>query len=137
MGPDTWKPASEGRTVVECSNRLTAGSRPRRRYPGPPMLSASSAISDPEAPSEVVEGERPGGARRVVDWFKTRGPRLRGLFAFLLYVASSILVFALPVIGDLGNRCVGSCLSDTYLYEWSFDWMHQAISTGARPRVRK
>ena len=97
------------------------------------MMSASSAISDPEAPSELVESDRPGGLTRVVRWFRTRGPRMRGLFAFLLYLGSSILVFALPVIGDLGNRCVGSCLPDTSLYEWSFNWMHHAISTGSDP----
>jgi hypothetical protein len=97
------------------------------------MFSVSSAISDPEAASEVVEGDRPSGVHRVADGFRSRGPRMRGLFAFLLYLASSILVFALPVIGDLGNRCVGSCLSDTSLYAWSYNWMHQAISTGADP----
>ncbi|HEV8088198.1 MAG TPA: hypothetical protein VGQ50_05960 [Actinomycetota bacterium] len=96
-------------------------------------MSASSAVSDPEAPSEVVESDRSGGGRRVVGWLRTRGPRMRGLFAFLLYLVCSILMFALPVIGDLGNRCVGSCLPDTSLYEWSFNWMHQAISTGADP----
>ena len=97
------------------------------------MMSASSAISDPEAPSETADGNRTGGLERVADWLRARGPRTRGLFAFLLYLISSILVFALPVIGDLGNRCVGSCLPDTSLYEWSFDWMHKALTTGVDP----
>jgi hypothetical protein len=98
------------------------------------MLSASSAISDPEAPSEIAEGDgRTGGLKRVGDWFRARGPRTRGLFAFLIYLISSILVFALPVMGDLGTRCVGSCLPDTSLYEWSFDWMHHALVTGVDP----
>src|SRR3954451_742708 len=97
------------------------------------MMSASSAISDPEAPSETADGDRTGGLKGVADWFRARGPRTRGLFAFLIYLVSSILVFALPVIGDLGNRCVGSCLPDTSLYEWSFDWMHQALTNGVDP----
>src|SRR3954465_13144097 len=97
------------------------------------MMSASSAISDPEAPSETADGDRTGGLKGGADWFRARGPRTRGLFAFLIYLVSSILVFALPVIGDLGNRCVGSCLPDTSLYEWSFDWMHQAATNRAAP----
>src|SRR6188472_595418 len=97
------------------------------------MLSASSAVSHTEAPPEVVEGDGSSGVRRVADRLRTRGPRTRGLLAFLLYLASSIMVFALPVMGDLSNRCVGSCLSDTSLYEWSFNWMHHAISTGSDP----
>jgi hypothetical protein len=97
------------------------------------MMSASSAISDPEAPSEVAVDGRTGLLKGVLDWFRDLGPRMRGLFAFLLYLCSSILVFALPVISDLGHRCVGACLSDTSLYEWSFNWMHQAVTTGVDP----
>jgi len=97
------------------------------------MMGASSAISDPEAPSEIAEGDRTGGLKRVPGWFRARGPRMRGLFAFLLYLGSSILVFALPVIGDLGHRCVGSCLPDTSLYDWSFSWMHHALTSGVDP----
>src|SRR3954471_42517 len=97
------------------------------------MMGASSAISDPEAPSEIAEGDRTGGLKRVPGWFRARGPRMRGLFAFLLYLGRSILVFALPVIGDLGHRCVGSCLPDTSLYDWSFSWMHHALTSGVDP----
>ena len=97
------------------------------------MMSASSAISDPEAPSDVVDDGRTSVATRVVEWFRRSGPRTRGLFAFVIFLGSSILVFALPVIGNLGHRCVGSCLPDTSLYEWSFDWMNHALRTGTDP----
>src|SRR4051812_6146257 len=133
MGPDTSRPARDGRTEVECSNRLTWGSAPAPQVSWAAMMSASSAISDPEAPSEVAADGRTGLLKRVRDWFRDLGPRVRGLFAFLLYLCSSILVFALPVISDLGHRCVGACLSDTSLYEWSFNWMHQAVTTGVDP----
>jgi hypothetical protein len=97
------------------------------------MMSASSAISDPEAPSDVVDDGRTSWAGRVVGWFRRSGPRTRGLFAFMIFLASSILVFALPVLWNLGHRCVGSCLPDTSLYQWSFDWMNHALRTGADP----
>ncbi|HEX3300307.1 MAG TPA: hypothetical protein VHW68_09360 [Actinomycetota bacterium] len=58
---------------------------------------------------------------------------VRGAIVFLLYTALSIAVFALPVIGHLGDRCVGSCLSDTNLYTWSFAWMSHAIHAGQDP----
>jgi hypothetical protein len=58
---------------------------------------------------------------------------MRGLAAFLLFAATSILVFGLPVMGDLAHRCVGSCLPDTSLYVWSFDWMAHALGNGLDP----
>src|SRR3954453_2821156 len=111
MGPNTSRPARDGRTEGECSNRLTWGSAPAPKVSWAAMMSASSAISDPEAPSEVAVDGRTGLLKGVLDWFRDLGPRMRGLFAFLLYLCSSILVFALPVISDLGHRCVGACLS--------------------------
>src|SRR3954453_15455248 len=133
MGPNTSRPARDGRTEGEGSNRLTWGSAPAPQVSWAAMMSASSAISDPEAPSEVAADGRTSLLKGVLDWFRDLGPRMRGLFAFLLYLCSSILVFALPVISDLGHRCVGACLSDTSLYEWSFNWMHQAVRTGGDP----
>lgn len=58
---------------------------------------------------------------------------VRGALVFLLYTATAIVVFALPVIGHLADRCVGSCLSDTDLYTWSFAWMSHAIHAGQNP----
>lgn len=76
--------------------------------------------ADPDPPQSWV------GA--VTGWFRRRGPVARGALALLLFTVASILVFALPVMGDLRNRCVGSCLGDTHLYMWSFEWMRYAIA---------
>jgi hypothetical protein len=64
----------------------------------------------------------------VADWFRRRGPVGRGALALLMFTCASILVFALPVMGDLRNRCVGSCVGDTSLYVWSFEWMRYALA---------
>ena len=57
----------------------------------------------------------------------------RGFGAFLLFLATSILVFALPVMPHLASRCVASCLSDTALYARSFDYMAHTVTAGFDP----
>jgi hypothetical protein len=57
----------------------------------------------------------------------------RAFGAFLLFLATSILVFALPVMPHLASRCVASCLSDTALYAWSFDYMAHVVTAGFDP----
>ena len=51
----------------------------------------------------------------------------------MLFLATSILVFALPVMPHLASRCVASCLSDTALYAWSFDYMAHVVTAGFDP----
>ena len=58
---------------------------------------------------------------------------MRALGAFLLFLATSIAVFALPVMPHLASRCVASCLSDTALYAWSFDYMAHVVRAGFDP----
>ena len=95
--------------------------------------------SDVGAPSDATDAEArsrvgPGSSlTAIAGWFGRRGPISRGFLAFALFGLASIVIFALPVITDLGHRCVGSCLSDTYLYVWSFEWMHHAVSNGMDP----
>jgi hypothetical protein len=98
------------------------------------MQSASRAVSDTDAPPTVVEPSDPRSLwARVADRCRAFGPYTRGLAAFLLYLLTSILVFGLPVMGDLAHRCVGSCLPDTNLYVWSFEWMNHALQTKLDP----
>jgi hypothetical protein len=98
------------------------------------MQSPGRAVSDTEAPPSVVEREDPRAVfTRIAEWCRARGPYSRGLFAFFLYALTSILVFGLPVMGDLAHRCAGSCLPDTALYVWSFDWMGHALQNHLDP----
>ncbi len=69
----------------------------------------------------------------VSSWTRARGPVTRAFGAFLLFVTTSIVVFALPVMPHLASRCVASCLSDTALYSWSFDYMAHVVTAGFDP----
>ena len=69
----------------------------------------------------------------VASWCRARGPVTRAFGAFLLSLAVSVLVFALPVMPHLASRCVASCLSDTALYAWSFDYMAHVVTSGFDP----
>ena len=98
------------------------------------MQSASRAVSDTDAPPVVTEEPDPRSVwTKIADRCRGLGPYSRGLAAFLLYLVTSILVFALPVMGDLAHRCVGSCLPDTNLYVWSFSWMDHALQAKLDP----
>jgi hypothetical protein len=93
----------------------------------------SRAVPDTEAPPAAVDRQEPRESVGIVGWCRARGPYARGFAAFLLYLLTSVLVFALPVMGDLASRCVGSCLPDTNLYVWSFAWMNHAIQAHIDP----
>jgi hypothetical protein len=93
----------------------------------------SRAVPDTEAPPAAVDRKEPRESVGIVAWSRARGPYTRGLAAFLLYMVTSILVFGLPVMGDLAHRCVGSCLPDTSLYVWSFEWMNHALGAKLDP----
>ena len=69
----------------------------------------------------------------ATSWCRARGPVTRAFGAFLLFLTTSILVFALPVMPHLASRCVASCLSDTALYAWSFDYMAHVVTAGFDP----
>jgi len=104
--------------------------------PEQPEGSGSSATDAPNDPSAVVvldDVEDAPARAGVVAWARARGPVARGGAAFVLYLLTSILVFALPVIGHLHSRCVGACVSDAKLYVWSFEWMRFAVAHGLDP----
>jgi uncharacterized membrane protein len=69
----------------------------------------------------------------ATSWCRARGPVARAFGAFLLFLTTSILVFAFPVMPHLASRCVASCLSDTALYAWSFDYMAHVVTAGFDP----
>ena len=69
----------------------------------------------------------------VSSWCRARGPVTRAFGAFLLFLVTSIAVFALPVMPHLASRCVGACLADTSLYAWSFDYMAHVVTSGFDP----
>ncbi len=69
----------------------------------------------------------------ATSWCRARGPVARAFGAFFLFLVTSILVFALPVMPHLASRCVASCLSDTALYAWSFDYMAHVVTAGFDP----
>jgi hypothetical protein len=93
----------------------------------------SRAVPDTEAPPAAVERPEPREPVGIVAWCRARGPYARGLAAFLLFLVTSILIFGLPVMGDLAHRCVGSCVPDTNLYVWSFEWMNHALQNHLDP----
>jgi hypothetical protein len=87
-------------------------------------------------PADATAAEAPATSSisaRVAGWCRARGGVVRGVVALALFTGLSILVFALPVMGALTTRCVGSCLADTNLYTWSFGWMDQALTNHLDP----
>jgi hypothetical protein len=93
------------------------------------MSSRAAAATDIEPRARGLKGITTGAVRVA----RSSNGTARGALVFLLYSAISIALFASPVIGHLGDRCVGSCLSDTNLYTWSFAWMSHAIHAGQDP----
>jgi hypothetical protein len=87
----------------------------------------------PDDAAAAEASDTPRVTTRVADWCKARGGAVRGLAALAMFTLLSILVFALPVIGDLSTRCVGSCLPDTNLYTWAFGWMDYSLANGLDP----
>jgi len=96
-------------------------------------MTAARAISAATVPSQAAADPTAKRTTSIARWCRSRGGVARGSFAFLLYTLLSIAVFALPVVGDLAHRCVGSCLSDTNLYTWSFAWMDHALRARTDP----
>jgi hypothetical protein len=91
-------------------------------------MSADAAVDDR---SRVQGAANPFTALAVRA--RSTGGVARGALAFLVYLGVSVAVFAGSTIGDLATRCVGSCLSDTNLYIWSFGWMDHAVTTRVDP----
>jgi hypothetical protein len=80
--------------------------------------------ADVSALGEVGSSERAPGVRH---------PARDGLLVFLVLLAFTVLLFALPVVPRLGNSCVGACVRDFRLYVWSMDWLSYAVSHGVDP----
>src|SRR5215213_2036755 len=99
---------------------------------------SASDVARPSASPEIehsVESSRGATARlrSTAAWFRRRGPVGRGALALLVFTVASIFVFALPVMADLRHRCVASCVADTHLYVWSFEWMRYAVAHTSDP----
>ena len=68
---------------------------------------------------------------RSTPWY--RRPALLALYAFLLYLLVSIVLWGLPIGMDLASRHVGMGGNDLRLYMWSFEWVPYAVSHGIDP----
>jgi hypothetical protein len=68
---------------------------------------------------------------RAAPWY--RRPALLALYAFLLYLFVSIVLWGLPIGLHLASRHVGMGGNDLRLYMWSFEWVPYAVSHGLDP----
>lgn len=94
----------------------------RRRYDAP--VSEVELASEPAAASERQPFvERLRGAR----------PSLKGLAAFLLYLALACVIYLPPIGAAIGTRYVGDGWADARLYRWALAWTPWAMLHGHSP----
>ncbi len=84
-------------------------------------------------PDASLRRTRPAG--RVID-----RPGVQTLAALLLYLATSVLFFGIPVLRDirhsyvgLGHRELGTGFTDPSVYMWSLVWWPHALTHGMNP----
>ena len=65
-------------------------------------------------------------------WWPPR-PALRAAAAFVLYLATAIVLWGIPVIGHLSTRYLANGRGDVDLYRWSLAWVPWAVSHGHSP----
>ena len=89
------------------------------------------ATSDPE----VIEREQPAepAADDVVEGRSPRRPAARAAAAFLIYLATSTLLWGIPVLAHLATRYLANGRGDVDLYRWSLAWVPWAVSHGHTP----
>lgn len=63
----------------------------------------------------------------------SRRPWVRALGAFALYLAGSIAIWGLPVVGHLGSRYVAVEGGDPDFYRWALAWTPRALAAGESP----
>jgi hypothetical protein len=57
----------------------------------------------------------------------------QGLAAFGIYLAGSLLLYAVPILGRFGHVFVGAGRGDARFYAWCFVWWPHALGTGLNP----
>lgn len=60
-------------------------------------------------------------------------PVLQGLWAFLIYLAIFIFVFAWPLVQELGTPAVAQTGQDPNFYVWAWQWWPYALTHGLNP----
>ena len=94
--------------------------QPPARYHAP--------VSDPE-PEALPDGSR----RSLVDRARGVRPAWKGLFAFLLYLALTCVIYLPPIGGAIATRYVGDGWADARLYRWGLAWTPWALLHGHSP----
>jgi hypothetical protein len=87
-------------------------------------------VSDVELASEPVTAP---GRRSVVDRLRNVRPSLKGLGAFLLYLALTCVIYLPPIGAAIGTRYVGDGWADARLYRWGLAWTPWALLHGHSP----
>jgi hypothetical protein len=85
------------------------------------MARAGVAPSEPTATPEARPTPTPHRSAR------------QGLAAFGIYLAGSVLLYAVPILGRFGHVFVGAGRGDARFYAWCFVWWPHALGTGLNP----
>jgi hypothetical protein len=106
--------------------------------PGSASGEEDAADDDRTEPSEAVDEQlgdqpEPVGSTGIVARTQGLGPAARGLAAFLVFLTASVVVWAAPIITELGTRWIGRGATDSKLYQWSVAWIHWTIAHGVDP----
>lgn len=88
----------------------------RRGYDAP--------VSDVELASEPVAAPE---RRSFADRLRSARPSLKGLAAFLLYLALTCVIYLPPIGAAIGTRYVGDGWADARLYRWGLAWTPWAL----------
>jgi hypothetical protein len=98
----------------------------------PSREAASTDVADVE---ETASPGPPGEAALPSEGPKARHVRARdGLVSFLMYLAGSILIWGIPVIGHLGSRYAAiDRFGDKDYFRWALTWTPWAIGHGDSP----
>ncbi len=94
----------------------------RRGYDAP--VSELDLAAEPLAASE---------RRSFVDRLRGARPALKGLAAFLLYLALSCVIYLPPIGAAIATRYVGDGWADARLYRWGLAWTPWALLHGHSP----
>ena len=87
-----------------------------------------AAVSEHEPPPDA------GSQRRTIaDRAREARPAWKGLFAFLLYLGLTCLIWLPPIGGAITTRYVGDGWADARLYRWGLAWTPWALLHGHSP----
>jgi hypothetical protein len=112
---------------------------PNEAEPHPETLATSEPdvleteeLTEPGAENGAEPGAEDAVEETVQKWGPPR-PALRAAAAFLLYLATTILLWGIPVVGHLSTRYLANGRGDVDLYRWSLSWVPWAIAHGHTP----